>query len=134
MPPHNLKFLVIDPDLLAQEDIHDAIEKIGYGSAVGVSSVREGLQALHEQPPGFVICDWSDENGPEIGFMKVLRAVERFRDMRLLVISRTAANSSERIRRATAAGANGFLFKPFDAEGLREAIDEVLEATGYQES
>lgn len=126
MPAHNIRFLVVEPDAAVQQEVYQAVTEIGYGAVRGVADVRQALIALVETEVDFVICDWSDDAGPEIGFVKLLKGQETTRFIPVLLTMPARFSGQERIRRTAAAGVDGVLFKPFERQQLKGALDEIL--------
>ena len=129
MPDHNINFLSIDCDRPHQELLQGSIKTLCYGRVAAVLDVREALVVLATGIVDFVICDWSDVNGPELGLLKLMKAQEVYKYIPFLVTALPQPNQaqeSERQRRVTAARGDGYLAKPYDGEKLKLAVDEIL--------
>jgi CheY-like chemotaxis protein len=83
------------------------------------------LQLAQELAPDAVILDLML---PGLGGLEVLaelRADERLREIKVLIITAWSENREDLI----AAGADDFLAKPFDPDELRRKLEKLLEGT-----
>ncbi len=129
MPDHNINFLVVDSDPALQALLQSTIHSSGYGRVAAVNDVREALVVLATGVVDFIICDWSNANGPELGLLKLLKAQEVYKYIPFLVTARpqkTVALESEHQRRVTAARGDGYLAKPIETEALKRSLEEIL--------
>ncbi|MBI3543093.1 MAG: hypothetical protein HY075_07460 [Deltaproteobacteria bacterium] len=126
MPGHNIQFLLVDPDVYAHPLVHESISSLGLGRVMGVANLREALIALGTGAVHFVICDWSADPGPELGFLKLMKSQEAYRFIPFLMTAWPQKNENDRVRRAALGGADGYLLKPYDSEQLSKAIEDVL--------
>ncbi len=88
---------------------------------------RDGLIAVAATQPDLVIADLSLDEGDGLGLVRDLRS--RHAGLRLLILS--MHDSLEHVRRAFAAGANGYVAKSEMTEMLLDAIRAVLRGEAY---
>ena len=81
---------------------------------------RHGLEVLAGLDPDAII---TDINMPRLGFINAVRQTDRHRTVPILVL--TTESSPELKARARAAGATGWIVKPFDPEKLVRALHLV---------
>jgi two-component system chemotaxis response regulator CheY len=85
----------------------------------------DGLQkALEGKPMDLVITDVNMPNMDGITLVRELRRLPQYRGVPLLMLTTEA--SAERKQEGRAAGATGWIVKPFDPERLLATVDKVL--------
>jgi len=92
-----------------------------------VVSAEDGVEALDKARQGSVDLVLTDVNMPRmdgITLVSELRALDSYRLTPMLVL--TTESSTERKQEGRAAGATGWIVKPFNPEQLLFAIDRVL--------
>ncbi|KFI27205.1 response regulator [Paenirhodobacter enshiensis] len=82
-----------------------------------------GLEALEGLTPDAIISDINMPRLDGFGFIEAVRRLERFRATPILVLTTEAA--PELRARARAAGATGWIVKPFDPPKLVRALHMV---------
>ncbi|MDP1630057.1 MAG: response regulator [Caulobacter sp.] len=85
----------------------------------------DGLAQLAEPVPDLVLLDLGlpDISGLEV--LKVLRGAKSWAGVRILML--TASSDLENLVEAKAAGATGYICKPFEPDVLAEMVNDVLE-------
>jgi DNA-binding response OmpR family regulator len=115
------RILIIDDEVDLVEACTMALQIAGH--AVGaVTDARQALDAARRQHPDLVLLDWvmpGVDGGVVLAQLRADRATAR---TPVLVISALPDGAS----RARAAGADGFLAKPFDADELCAKLTSVL--------
>lgn len=82
-----------------------------------------GFERLGEVAPDLLFTDINMPRMDGFGLIGAVRAHKRYDEMPILVLS--TESSAEKKGRAYAAGASGWLVKPFDAERVGAAIRRV---------
>jgi two-component system chemotaxis response regulator CheY len=82
-----------------------------------------GLEVLESETPDVIVTDINMPRMDGFGFIEAVRADETRRGMPVLVL--TTEVDAEKKSRARAAGATGWIVKPFDPVKLVEAIRRV---------
>lgn len=125
MNPANTKILVIDDS----DSIRLLIQKIlnvhGYDVVVA-SSATEGLQLAQEQEPELVICDVHMPDYDGFYVLDQLRQDQRFSLMPFIFVSGEAVHRQD-VRKGMTRGADDYIFKPFTANELIEAVQIRLQ-------
>jgi two-component system chemotaxis response regulator CheY len=92
-----------------------------------VADAEDGVAALEwleaNEAPSLVITDINMPRLDGFGLIEALRAKAEHRDRPILVL--TTESSDEKKARARAAGATGWIVKPFDPEKLAAAVRRV---------
>ena len=86
----------------------------------------EGLEQLRGEAPDVIITDINMPRLDGFGFIEQVRRDERFRATPILVL--TTESDAEIKAQAKAAGATGWVTKPFDPEQLARIVKKVLAA------
>ena len=115
--------LVVDDDELVLTAIGRLLEDLGHAVTM-VSSGREALDLIAQQPPDLVILDviMPDMDGLEV--CRILRADPALAN--LLVLFLTAKAQQDDVTLGLEAGANAYLIKPFDVEELLKWVNALL--------
>ncbi len=117
----NAKVLVVDDSKLARRSLRLILEPIG----CAVVEAEDGLRALERyflEKPDVVFLDLLMTGMHGFDVLQKLRELDPA--ARILVVSADIQESSREM--AAAAGASGFVQKPFDANEIVEALKTVL--------
>ncbi len=128
--PSRLKLLIVDDNALIRQLLRGILRE---SSMEVVGEAHDGHSAMHLielHTPHIVLLDimLEEQNGIDI-----LTAIKSAHPEMIVVMISTAA-SSDNVRRSLAAGADGFLVKPFNParvlDELKHAIAHALARTG----
>ena len=86
---------------------------------------RQALDALHSISPDLVITDINMPEMDGITLVREIRKLPALRHMPVLIL--TTESDPEVKASAQAAGATGWIGKPFDPDQLRQVVARVLE-------
>ncbi len=117
----NAKVLVVDDSKLARRSLRTILESAGYA----IVEAEDGMNALERyflEKPDVVFLDLLMEGMHGFDVLAKLREMDP--KARVLVVSADIQASSREM--ALAAGASGFIEKPFDARRIVEAVGAVL--------
>jgi two-component system chemotaxis response regulator CheY len=121
-----MRFLIIDDSLPMQRILTNVLARLGHTEVVLAANGREALARLASEPVDFILTDWYM---PEMNGLELLRALRQnpaTRDVPLLMITANAARAD--VAQALRLGADGYVLKPFTAEGLRDRIAAICSA------
>jgi two-component system chemotaxis response regulator CheY len=104
--------------------IKNNLKTIGYADVVEAENGQVGLQKIEAENVECVITDWSMPVMTGLELIQALRANPKFKALPILMVS--AVGQKEEIVQAIAAGANGYIVKPFEPETLHEKLQQVL--------
>ena len=117
------RILIVEDSPTMRMLIRSALEQGGYR----VAESEDALQALavvQEVAPDLVITDVNMPEVDGISLVSQMRTFPAFRSVPILML--TTESSEEAKERGRAAGATGWITKPFDPAQLREVVAEVL--------
>lgn len=113
-----MNVLVIDDNVIARFLMAEMLESVGHKMVAQAENLAQALKAYQEHKPDLVTLDLSlnDENGIEL--LKALRQADKA--AKVLIVT---SNAQKKIHdEVMAAGACGFLGKPFDRKDLTAAL------------
>lgn len=117
-----IRILTVDDSASMRALLLHALSNNGFD----VSQADDGVSALEWLATNDVDVVITDINMPRLdgfGLIEQVRAGNRHRDRPILVL--TTESSDEKKARARAAGATGWIVKPFDADKLVAAVRRV---------
>jgi two-component system, chemotaxis family, chemotaxis protein CheY len=125
MPDKNMKFLVVDDFSTMRRIVRNLLKELGFAN---VDEAEDGAVALQKLKAGgfdFVISDWNMPNMDGLTLLQSIRADEALKKLPVLMV--TAEAKKENIVAAAAAGANGYVVKPFTAATLDEKLNKIFQ-------
>ena len=114
--------LTVDDSRTMRDMLLMALEDAGYTVIQAVDGV-DGLETLAKNGADVVITDINMPRMDGFGFIEGLRADPRHRATPVLVL--TTESDADKKARARAAGATGWIVKPFDPVKLVDAVRRV---------
>ena len=121
-----LRVLVVDDSDVMRKIILRNLRLAGY-NVDKCYEAGHGFEALYHLSKDDVDLVLTDINMPEMNGLEFIRKV-RGMDLskRVPIIVITSEGSHQMVREAVAAGADGFIVKPFTPEKLQERLERVL--------
>ncbi len=119
-----LTILTIDNSRTMRDMLRLALGGAGFTVVQAVDG-QDGLKVLPQQPIDVIITDINMPKLDGYGVIRAVRSDPTYDDTPILVLSTEAEQGSKDI--ANEAGANGWIVKPFDPEGLIKLINTVCE-------
>ena len=116
--------LTIDDSRTMRDMLRLALSGAGYTVIQAVDG-QDGLKVLPQQPVDVIITDINMPKLDGYGVIRAVRSDPAYNDTPILVLSTEAEQGSKDI--ANEAGANGWIVKPFDPDGLVKLINTVCE-------
>lgn len=117
------KVLVVDDSRAIRQSIAFVLEQNGY-EVVEASDGVTGLAKLDENQVDLIITDVNMPNMDGITFIKRTRELEAFRFVPILVL--TTESQKSVMEEGKAAGATGWIVKPFSTDKLMSAVRRVV--------
>jgi two-component system chemotaxis response regulator CheY len=91
---------------------------------VEAGSGREGLEALERERVDLIVSDINMPNMDGLEFLREIRSRELAQGVPIVMI--TTESGEEHVREALAAGAQGYIRKPFTPDQVRERVLPLL--------
>ena len=117
------KILIVDDSKAIRQSISYVLEQNGYQ----VAEAEDGLDALERleaAPVDLIITDVNMPNMNGIELIEAVRADTRAAAVPILVL--TTESGSSVLEKGKAAGASGWIVKPFSTDKLVAAVSKVL--------
>ena len=121
-----MKVLIVDDSLVIRSIIEKIVKPMGY-ETLKASNGQEALGLLEKNAEDveLVILDW---NMPVLNGWETLNAIKKDKAYEhVCIIMVSTESEDEKVDQAIAAGAHGYISKPFEAEELIEKIKVTLE-------
>ncbi len=116
--------LTIDDSRTMRDMLRLALGGAGFTVVQAVDG-QDGLKALPQQPVDLIITDINMPKLDGYGVIRAIRGDPAYDDTPILVLSTEAEQGSKDI--ANEAGANGWIVKPFDPDGLVKLVSTFCE-------
>jgi len=114
--------LTVDDSATIRDMLFAALSTLGY-RVLQASDGIDGLASLRDEAPDVIVTDINMPRLDGIGFIKHVRKDTRYCSTPILVL--TTESDPDCKARARAAGATGWIEKPFDPVKLADAIRRV---------
>ena len=118
----SMTILTVDDSRTMCEMLRLSLTGAGYRVVQAEDGVH-GLEVLAGEAPDVIITDINMPRMDGFGFIEAVRGDPRYRGVPILVL--TTESDAEKKARARAAGATGWIVKPFNADQLITAIRRV---------
>ncbi|XZE20464.1 response regulator [Pirellulaceae bacterium SH449] len=117
------KILVVDDSATIRQQVGDILLKSGFQ----VVEANDGISGMREIEKGdvqCVICDVKMPNKDGIEMVEEVKNLGQFQALPILML--TTDGAPDLIRRAKAAGASGWMVKPFKPDMLVAAVKKLV--------
>lgn len=118
------RILTVDDSPSMRQMIAFTLASAGYGVAEAADG-RQGLELALRERFSLVLVDINMPEMDGLALLKALRAEPAYKHTPLLML--TTEGSPEKKREGRAAGATGWMVKPFNPERLLETVRSVLD-------
>lgn len=115
--------LSVDDSKSIRDMIDFTLQPRGY-NVIGAADGVEGLAALAANKVSLVVCDLNMPNMNGIEMVRKAREDRRFDGIPIVMLTTEA--QKEKMMEAKAAGATGWMVKPFDAEKLVSIVTKLV--------
>ena len=120
-----MKVLVVDDSLVVRTIIEKTVKLMGY-EAIHAGNGQEALDILTQQADDIelVLLDWNMPVMEGHDTIKNIKKNKAYNHLCIIMIS--TESEDDKIDQVLAAGANGYLAKPFSQEELKTKIESTL--------
>ncbi|WP_334146104.1 response regulator [Hyphomicrobium sp.] len=125
----DLELLIVEDREVMLKIIRRLLVELGF---VRIDQAANGCQAvgmIREKRYDLILSDWNMDGMSGFDLLKVVRADPRTHQTPFVLV--TAEAKRENILAAKAAGATGYLVKPFKLDVLERTLEGVLAANGF---
>lgn len=113
--------LIVDDSSTIRTILSSQLEQLGF-ECVGAGSGEEALSVLRQgYLPSLVVADWNMPIMSGLELVAAIRSDASLNDIKILMV--TSQSSLDQIAAALDAGADEYLFKPFDEDMLRQKLE-----------
>jgi two-component system chemotaxis response regulator CheY len=115
--------LAVDDSGSLRQMVVFSLRAAGYQVSEAVDG-QDGLEKARLQVYDLVLTDQNMPRMDGLGLIRALRAMSTYQNVPILML--TTESSDEMKSKGRAAGANGWLVKPFDPQRLIEVVKKVI--------
>ena len=112
-----LNVLIADDEPLARRRLASLLST--HADVSIVAQCATGV-VLNEQKVNLILSDWNMPNMDGLAFVQAVRANEAWNHIQIIMI--TTEGGEAKVQEAVAAGANGYVKKPFTADDLEAEL------------
>ena len=115
--------LAVDDSGSLRQMLSFSLKAAGYGVIEAVDG-QDGLDKAKQQQVDMVLTDQNMPGMDGLSLIKALRAMKNYRNVPILMLTTESGDDMKAMGRA--AGANGWLVKPFDPARLTEVVKKLI--------
>ncbi|MCD4759039.1 MAG: response regulator [Arcobacteraceae bacterium] len=119
-----MKLLIVDDSTMLRDMLSYALNEGGYNDVVEAVDGVDGLEKANSTQYDLIITDINMPNMDGLTFVGELRKLSQYSKTPILVL--TTERSDEMKTKGKAAGATGWIVKPFVPDQLLKAVNIVL--------
>lgn len=118
--------LIVDDSSVMRKIVERALRQAGLSLSrvIEAGSGREGLEALRQEKADLIVSDINMPNMDGLEFLRQIQGAGLARGAPIVMI--TTESGEEHVREALAAGAQGYIRKPFTPDQVRERVLPLL--------
>jgi two-component system, chemotaxis family, chemotaxis protein CheY len=115
-----MRALIVDDSRPIRRIEGEILKELGFETADACNG-KVALELLNSTaPPELVLVDWNMPEMNGLEFIKAVRSDTRYQGMVILMV--TTETETDQMLRALSAGADEYLMKPFQKEGLVDKL------------
>ncbi|MFC3150970.1 response regulator [Litoribrevibacter euphylliae] len=124
----DLHILVVDDCSTMRWTLINILQDAGYTNVHESVDGHAALELLRTRDIDLVISDWKMPNMNGLDLLKQIRSTQKLANIPVLML--TSESSKEQIIDAIKSGANGYLFKPFQANAILSKLERFSQKQG----
>lgn len=117
------KILVVDDSTAIRQSVTFVLQQEGY-ETIEASDGAEGLETIKGNPVDMVVSDVNMPNMDGITMIAKIREISAYKFIPIIILTTESQNS--KMDEGKAAGATGWIVKPFTSEKLLAVIKKLL--------
>ncbi|HYD16112.1 MAG TPA: response regulator [Hyphomicrobium sp.] len=125
----DLEVLIVEDRQVMLKIIRRLLVQLGYAKVDEAANGLQALEKIREKRYDLILSDWNMDSMSGFDLLKIVRADSETKEIPFILV--TAESRPENILAAKAAGATGYLVKPFKLDMLEKTLDSVLSANGF---
>ena len=115
-----MRALIVDDSRPIRRIESEIMSELGFETTAACNG-REALERLEEIPkPDVILVDWNMPEMNGLDFIRALRGNARFTGVVVMMV--TTETETDQMLRALSAGADEYLMKPFQKDGLIDKL------------
>lgn len=122
----SLNVLVVDDSASVRQQVGVALKQSGLTVTEAVDGV-DGIKKLNSNSIDCVVCDVNMPNKNGIQMVEEVKKQSKFKSLPIIML--TTEGAKDLITQAKAAGASGWIVKPFNAAALVSAVKKLSGAS-----
>ena len=119
-----MKFLVVDDSATMRRIVINSLQRIGFSETVEASDGQEGLDKAKAKSVNLVLTDQNMPKMDGLSLIRSLRTLPQYAAVPILMLTTESGDAMK--SQGKAAGATGWLVKPFDPAKLLEVVKKVI--------
>lgn len=124
-----LEILIVEDRQVMLKIIRRLLVQLGYAHIDEAVNGLQAIEKIHQKHYDLILSDWNMDGMSGFDLLKQVRAAPATHDTPFVLV--TAESKPENILAAKAAGATGYLVKPFKLDVLEKTLDGVMARTGF---
>jgi two-component system chemotaxis response regulator CheY len=125
----DLEILIVEDRQVMLKIIRRLLVQLGYAHIDEAANGLQAIEKIHSKHYDLILSDWNMDGMSGFDLLKLVRAEPASRETPFVLV--TAESKPENILAAKAAGATGYLVKPFKLDVLEKTLDSVMARTGF---
>lgn len=124
-----LELLIVEDRQVMLKIMRRLLVQLGYAQIDEAANGLQALEKLSYKRYDLILSDWNMDGMSGFDLLKAMRLNPETQVTPFVLV--TAESKPENILAAKAAGATGYLVKPFKLDMLEKTLDHVLAANGF---
>ncbi|WP_296203241.1 response regulator [uncultured Hyphomicrobium sp.] len=124
-----LEILIVEDRQVMLKIIRRLLVQLGYAHIDEAVNGLQAIEKIHQKHYDLILSDWNMDGMSGFDLLKQVRAEPATHDTPFVLV--TAESKPENILATKAAGATGYLVKPFKLDVLEKTLDGVMARTGF---
>jgi two-component system chemotaxis response regulator CheY len=125
----HLELLIVEDRQVMLKIIRRLLLQLGYTRVDEAANGLHALEKIDQKRYDLILSDWNMDGMSGFDLLKAVRARPESQETPFILV--TAESKPENILAARAAGASGYLVKPFKLDMFEKTLDHVLAANGF---